>query len=151
MTKHTHRTPNVAELERNAPRQSSASGPEQAEDRYFDAILAGDAQQLEQLLTEDFLIVDVTTGAAVDQPTFIAAVRDRVLEFEHAWLVQRATRRYGDTAIIVGRTEMAGSFAGVAFAAASRYTHVLLRDPEGRWRLATAQGTRISDGEPSPE
>jgi len=38
---------------------------------------------------------------------------------------------------------MAGSFAGTAFAAASRYTHVFVRDADARWRLASAQGTQI--------
>ena len=52
-------------------------------------------------------------------------------------LVERATRRYGDTAVIVGRTEMSGSFGGATFAAASRYTHVLLR--ERRRPLASGQ------------
>jgi hypothetical protein len=42
-------------------------------------------------------------------------------------------------------TEMAGAFGGVGFAASSRYTHVLMSDGDGRWRLATAQGTSIAE------
>ena len=79
----------------------------------------------------------------VDRPSFIAALRDGLVGFERVHLVERVTRRYGDTAIIVGRTEMSGSFDGAKFAAASRYTHVLLRERDGHWRLASAQGTRI--------
>jgi hypothetical protein len=37
---------------------------------------------------------------------------------------------------------MAGSFAGAAFTAASRYTHVFVRGADTRC-LASAQGTRI--------
>jgi len=41
---------------------------------------------------------------------------------------------------------MSGAFGGVGVAASSRYTHVFVRDgDDGRWRLASAQGTRIGD------
>ena len=122
---------------------SSASGAELAEDQYFDALVAGDVERIEELLTKEFLIVDVMSGGVVDRPSFIAALRDGLVAFERVHLVERVTRRYGDTAIIVGRTDMSGSFDGARFAAASRYTHVLLRERDGRWRLASAQGTRI--------
>jgi hypothetical protein len=79
----------------------------------------------------------------VDRPSFIAALRDGLVGFERVHLVERVTRHYGDIAIIVGRTEMSGSFDGARFGAASRYTHVLLRERDGRWRLASAQGTSI--------
>ena len=125
------------------PPMSSASGAELAEDEYFEALVAGDIERIEDLLTADFLIVDVMSAAVIDRPSFIAALREGLVEFDGVQLVERLTRRYGDTAIIVGRTQMSGSFDGARFAAASRYTHVLLREQDGRWRLASAQGTRI--------
>ena len=118
---------------------------ELAEDQFFDALLAGDVAQLEEVLAEDFLIVDVMSGGVADRASFIAALRDRRLAFERVHLVERQTRRHGDTAIIVGRTEMSGSFEAASFAAASRYTHVFLRGRDGRWRLTSAPGTRIID------
>jgi ketosteroid isomerase-like protein len=124
------------------PQQTAA---EHAEDEYFDALLAGDVDRIDDLLTDDFVIVDVISGAVADREAFIAAIRDGLLVFERVHLVERLTRRHDDTAIIVGRTEMSGSFDGASFAAASRYTHVLLHDGDRRWRLATAQGTRIVD------
>jgi hypothetical protein len=33
----------------------------------------------------------------IDRTSFIAAPRDRLLEFERVHLVERLTRRYGDT------------------------------------------------------
>ena len=125
--------------------QSSASEAELAEDRFFEALVAGDVEQVEEVLAEDFLIVDIMSGGVVDRPSFIAALRDRLLEFDGVRLVERLTRHHGDAAIIVGRTEMSGSFDAASFAVASRYTHVFLRQRDGRWRLASAQGTRIVD------
>jgi ketosteroid isomerase-like protein len=122
---------------------SSAAEAELAEDQFFAALVAGDVARIDELLAEEFLIVDVMSAAVVDRSSFIAALRDGLVAFDDVHLVERLTRRYADTAIIVGRTQMSGSFGGASFAAASRYTHVLLRERDGRWRLASAQGTRI--------
>ena len=78
---------------------SSVSGAEFAEDQYFDALVAGDVERIEELLTKEFLIVDVMSGGVVDRPSFIAALRDGLVGFERVHLVERVTRRYGDTAI----------------------------------------------------
>ena len=124
---------------------SDHMSPEQADDEFFAALTAGDVSRLEPLLDERFLIVDVMSGAVADRAALLAALAERILEFGHVELIERAARHYGDTAILVGRTQMAGSFAGAAFAAASRYTHVFVRGADTRWRLASAQGTQIID------
>jgi ketosteroid isomerase-like protein len=121
------------------------SEAELAEDRFFQAILAGDAEQLERVLEHDFLIVDVMRGAVVDRASFIEAFRARSLAFDRVDVVERLSRRHGDTVIIVGRTEMSGSFSGADFAVAGRYTPRFIRDCEGQWCLTTAQGTPITD------
>ena len=115
--------------------------PEQADDEFFAALTAGDVSRLEPLLDERFLIVDIMSGAVADRAALTAALAERVLEFGRVELIERAGRHYGETAILVGRTEMAGSFAGAAFTAASRYTHVFVRGVDTRWRLASAQGS----------
>ena len=122
---------------------SDPLSPEQADDEFFDALTAGDVSRLESLLDERFLIVDVMSGGVADRAALTSALDERVLEFDSIELIERAARDYGDTAILVGRTQMAGSFAGAAFTATSRYTHVFVRGADGRWRLASAQGTPI--------
>ena len=122
---------------------SDQGSPEQVDDEFFDALTAGDVRRLEAVLDERFLIVDVMSGAVADRAALTAALDERVLEFDGVELIERAGRLYGDTAILVGRTQMAGSFAGAAFTAASRYRHVVVRGADTRWRLASAQGTRI--------
>jgi ketosteroid isomerase-like protein len=122
---------------------SDQRSPEHVDDEFFDALIAGDVGRLEPLLDKRFLIVDVMSGAVADRMALTAALGERSVEFERIELIERAARDYGDTAILVGRTEMAGSFAGAAFTAASRYTHVFVRGADTRWRLASAQGTQI--------
>src|SRR4051794_18997057 len=105
---------------------SDQRSPEQVDDDFFDALTAGDVGRLEAVLDERFLIVDVMSGAVADRMALTAALGERIVEFERIELIERAARDYGDTAILVGRAEMAGSFAGAAFTAASRYTHVFV-------------------------
>jgi ketosteroid isomerase-like protein len=124
---------------------SSRSEAERAEDQFFDALRASDVERLDQLLAQDFLVVDVISGAVIERAAFIAALRDGLLEFQRVHLIERVTREYGDVAIIVGRTDLSGSFDEASFTAASRYTHVLRRDRDGLWRLVSGQGTRIAE------
>jgi ketosteroid isomerase-like protein len=120
------------------------STPEHTDDAFFAALLAADADALDQLLAQDFLIVDVVRGGVTSRETFIAAVRDGIAAFSAIEVAERTTRGYGDAAVIVGRTTMHGAIAGEPFVVESRYTHVVVADGEG-WRLASAQGTRIAE------
>lgn len=120
------------------------SEAEAAEDAFFAALRTGDVTALEDLVDESMRLVDVNSGMVVERPAFLDALRDRTLVFDGVELVERATRRFGDTAIIVGRTEMAGSFGGTGFSVSSRYTHVFAHGQGTRWRLVNGQGTPIS-------
>jgi ketosteroid isomerase-like protein len=116
-----------------------------ADDRFFAALLAADAPALGELLADGFTIIDVIGGSVVARDPFVAAIRDRILGIQEIDVVERDARAYGDeTAIVVGRTRMAGTFAGSPFEVKSRYTHVFVL-VDGSWRLASAQGTQIAD------
>ena len=123
--------------------ESSTVEAEAAEDRFFAAILAADADRVADVLAADFVVVDVLSGGVVDRAGIIGALRDGLLVFDRVDVVERAARRYGDTVIVVGRTELAGRFSGSPFTVESRYTHVLVRESASAWRLVTAQGTPI--------
>jgi ketosteroid isomerase-like protein len=117
-------------------------GPEDADQGFFTALTGGDADALDALLTDDFLLVDVLRGDVMQRANLVGAIRDGLLRFDAIVPEEAVVRRYGDAAIVVGRTEMAGSFAQTPWRARSRYTHVFVRR-DGRWRLASAQGTPI--------
>jgi ketosteroid isomerase-like protein len=118
--------------------------PEHSDDAFFAALLAADADALDQLLAQDFLIVDVARGGVTSRDEFVAAVRSAMVRFVEIAVAERTTRGYGNTAVIVGRTMMQVTIGGTPEALASRYTHVLVRDGEV-WRLASAQGTQIAE------
>jgi len=115
-----------------------------AEERFFDALLAGDAKALDSVLASDFLLVDVMRGGEVDRTTLIDLVGSgalRFLEIDHA---PPKVRHYGDAAVANGTTKMRMRFGPDEGEAHSRYTHVFVLD-NGAWRLTSAQGTLIAD------
>jgi uncharacterized protein (TIGR02246 family) len=112
--------------------------------RFFDALLAADAASLYVLLTDDFLIVDVMSGAVHSKADFVRAIVAGVVSFTSIEPAEQQVRLWGDAAVVTGRTRMAGTFDGVPFTASSRYTHVYVRQ-DGVWRLASAQGTPLAE------
>jgi ketosteroid isomerase-like protein len=111
---------------------------------FFDALVAGDAAALGDLLAEDFVLVGVADGAVVSGADLLGAVSSGAVRFPaiQAYPDEAIVRRIGEVGIVVGRTAMA--FTGVDGTVQSRYTHVFVADPAVGWRLASAQGTPIS-------
>jgi ketosteroid isomerase-like protein len=128
--------------------QTSSRGWEDdvlAADRaFFAALVDGDGQALDRVLAEQFVLVGVNDGAVVPREVLVPLVSQGQLRFDtiEADSSEVLLRRYGSTAIVVGRTRMRWSFDQAPFRATSRYTHVFVQD-QGRWRLASSQGTPI--------
>jgi hypothetical protein len=79
--------------DQNLPR-AGTDAAQNAEDR-SSSLAAGDFGRIEDLLHEEFLIVDVMRGGVADRASFLAALRDRIVAFDRVQLVERTTRRYG--------------------------------------------------------
>ena len=119
--------------------------PLPTEDAFFNALVEGDVESLQRLLADDFVLVDVRRGAEVGRSAFLDVIAARQLEFTTLNVIERRVRRYGEVAVVVGRTAMRGDVGGEPFAAASRYTHVFERTEARDWRLVSAQGTQITE------
>lgn len=120
-----------------------------ADQRFFDALTAGDHETLAQLLAEDFLIVDIQSGSIGTREQLLGLIRSGALVFPavQAFPDEAIVRTVGDAGIVVGRTRM--HFTGpddTTFHADSRYTHVYAATGAD-WRLLSAQGTQIRVGE----
>jgi ketosteroid isomerase-like protein len=113
--------------------------PVETDRRFFAALLAADRAALSELLTDDFVIIDVMQGNEIPRAAFLDAVTSGQVVFDAIDLVESRVRRYGDVAVVTGRTEMRGRVGTAPWAVRSRYTHVYVAD-----RLASAQGTAIA-------
>jgi hypothetical protein len=119
-----------------------------ADARFFAALVGADGEALDRLLHEDFVLVDVMSGSVIPKADLVPLVASGRLGFEAIGPdgEEPLVRFFGATAVVVGRTRMAGRFDGAAFAARSRYTHVFVTDPAryGQdWVLVSAQGTAL--------
>jgi ketosteroid isomerase-like protein len=117
--------------------------PLSADHNFFTALITADVGALQEILVDDFVLVDVMQGAEVSKEAFLAVVGSGQVKFDVIIPEDCRVRRYDDTAIVNGRTLLRGRLGDVEFSARSRYTHVFL-EQDGHWRLASAQGTPIS-------
>lgn len=120
-----------------------------ADAAFFAALMTGDVARLEQVLSDDFLIVDVQAGNVSARRDFIDFVASKQVVFDEITTVpDEAIVRLltEDVTIVIGRTAMRFTTPdGSGFTGCSRYTHVFLRDRTGRWQLVSAQGTGLGD------
>jgi ketosteroid isomerase-like protein len=116
--------------------------PSAADRRFFRALLDANLEALDDLLTPDFLLIDVARGGEVGKEALLAAIRTGQISFERIDAAEPRVRVHGTAAIVTGRTAMSGRTGNAPFSAHSRYTHVFVV-ADGRWRLASAQGTSI--------
>lgn len=114
---------------------------------FFTALLEPSVEDLDRILTDDFVLIDVMSGSEMSRAVLLELVGSGQLDFHAIEPAETRVRLYGATAVVTGRTEMSGRFDGTPFRARSRYTHVFV-EQSWRWRLAAAQGTPIA---PEPE
>lgn len=117
------------------------------EDRFFQALLRGDPVGLAGVLAPDFLLIDVMTGSEIPGPVLVDLVGSGQLQFQSVDRIDARVRLYGGAAVVTGQTRMHGRYGEQQFQTHSRYTHVYVQGPGG-WRLASAQGTPISEAQP---
>jgi uncharacterized protein (TIGR02246 family) len=124
--------------------QADDRGPREADQRFFAALRAGDAKALDDLLADDFMLIDVLRGGEIPRAALLEAVAGAMVRFESIEVLETRVRRHGNAAIVTGRTAMQGRAGDQAWSVRSRYTHVFV-EQSGRWRLVAAQGTPIAD------
>lgn len=122
---------------------AEVSGAVEADQAFFAALIGGDADTLERMLSPDFVLVDVMRGGEVPRGDLIAAVGGGLLRFEAFTPTEVKERRHGSTAIVSGRTEIVGWMAEAPYQVKSRYIHVYV-EQDGRWLMVSAQGTPIA-------
>ena len=111
------------------------------ERRFFNGLIAN-VETVEDLMSDDSLLIDVLSGSEVTKGELIAVLRSGQLKFEKIKPLDSRVRFYQDTALVTGSTEMSGRFGNDPFSVLSRYTHVYVKVQES-WRLVSAQGTQI--------
>jgi hypothetical protein len=122
---------------------SAPTDPLAADRRFFDLLLAANAEGLSDLLAESFQLIAVGTGELVSKSEFVDALATGLLRFHSISPTHTQVRTYGDSAIVTGRTEMTVTMGTHWSKVQSRYSHVYVNQGAS-WRMVLAQGTPIA-------
>ena len=99
----------------------------------------------DQILADDFIIIDVMRGAVTSKSEILQAVQSNLVRFEEIEVVDSHPRLYGKAAVVTGSTRMAIRVGEeTTFEVRSRYTHVYC-ESEGAWRLYRLRVRRIAE------
>src|SRR5690242_19444824 len=91
-----------------------------AEHRFFTAHVDARMNTLEDVLADDFLLIEVMGGAEIARADLLAVVGSGDLRFLSIEPEGSRVRLYGTTAVVTGATRMEGRFGEVPFVAHSR-------------------------------
>ena len=108
---------------------------ELAESQLLTALQRGDLAVAGELLRDDFLIT--TAGwmpDPVDKSTWLAGLADR-MTLDTFTLRLTASRRFGDTAVVLVESDQGGTHDGTPFSMTFRYTDTWVLE-DGSWQLA---------------
>jgi ketosteroid isomerase-like protein len=111
---------------------------------------AGDSDQLETLLTEDFTAVG-PLGFILPKQAWLARHRSGDLKYQDFSVTEVQVRPLGDdAAVVTARNNTRGSHQGHPIPEAVRASLVLTREPAGGWRLTAAHLSFIAGTSGAP-
>lgn len=105
------------------------------------AIVRKDRAAIEANMAEDFRQID-GAGNVETKKSFVDGLVDPDLVIAPYTVEDFEIRRYGDVALLSGRTEMHGTYRKEAFTSRYRYIDIYVRGPSG-WRIVSVQISKI--------
>src|SRR5947209_353698 len=106
------------------------------------AILRGDFDYLDRLLSDDFLVT-FPNGTVGGKAEYIEGQRSGRIVMTASTHDQERFKVYGDAAVITGRSTLTLQVNGREQPIVIRYTHVYAKQ-DGRWRMVVQHSTPIS-------
>lgn len=113
------------------------SSPLATQRQFFDSLISSDRPSLDQLLADDFVLIDVMGGPEITKPDLLKTLGSGELKFEAIEPADTRVRIYGHAAVITGRMRIGGRVEQMPFVVRSRYTYLFVQQQE-RWRLVSA-------------
>ena len=104
-------------------------------------IVRKDRSAIAANMADDFRQIR-SDGSIVDKATFLRDITSPDLVIDPYTVEDFSVRVYGDTALLCGRTQMTGRYAGEAFESHYRYIDIYVRR-DGRWFVCSVQTTPI--------
>ena len=139
---------------KQASRKSAESEVLKAVDKFYDAFLAGDVETVKRMTAEDYLQTDVN-GNIQDKSAWLAEyylpIVERMKTGKWKWDVFERkdiqVRRYGNVAVLIGRTTF--KFSDDAKASEIRFTQVWVKR-HGNWQRAVYHNAWLPEPSQNP-
>jgi ketosteroid isomerase-like protein len=112
------------------------------EDEFARAVASNDADALDGILADDWIIVD-PDGSILEKAHFLGVIKSGVLVHESMESTDLRVRLYGNTAVVTGLTTTKGKFMGQDFASCERATDIFVKQTD-RWQCVFTQLTRFA-------
>ena len=106
-------------------------------DRRFFSALAGQPLVLDELLADEFLLIDVFNGTEITKSALVTAIRSGELKFDEINLIDQRVRCDDDRAVVTGWTKMQGRCGDESFEVSGRYTHFYAKKLGDEWQLVS--------------
>jgi ketosteroid isomerase-like protein len=118
---------------------------DQLENVWRDAVLQRNAAAMDLLLAADYIAI-TPNGTMQTREETLANLRAGAVHLKSLEMTDRRVRFYGKTALVTCKTEVDGTTPGGEISGSYRYTHVYVRDAQGKWKIVSFEANRI--GEP---
>ncbi len=112
------------------------------ENEFARAVAGNDADALDRLLADDWIIVE-PDGGIIDKARFLGVIRSDALSHESMESTDPKIRVYGNTAVVTGLTTSKGKFMGQDFTSCERATDIFVKQAD-RWQCVFTQLTRFT-------
>lgn len=112
------------------------------ENEFARAVASNDADALDRLLADDWIIVE-PDGGMIGKAQFLGVIRSGALSHESMESTELRIRVYGNTAVVTGVTTSKGKFMGQDFTSCERATDIFVKQAD-RWRCVFTQLTRFT-------
>ena len=112
------------------------------ENEFARAVASNDADALDRLLADDWIIVE-PDGGMIGKAQFLGVIRSGALSYESMESTDPKIRVYGNTAVVTGVTTSKGKFMGQDFISCERATDIFVKQAD-RWRCVFTQLTRFT-------
>ncbi|MEK6407768.1 MAG: nuclear transport factor 2 family protein [Acidobacteriota bacterium] len=124
-----------------AKRQTGGVASEltQIEHRLVKAWLDGDRKTVDSILAADWPVIDLT-GHVLTKAQVMQELGSGERKIESGSADDLNVRVFGDTAVVTGRSVLAGSYQGKRASVTQRFTDVFVKR-DGRWQAVASQGT----------
>lgn len=110
-------------------------------DDWDKAIVRKDRAAIEANMSDDFRQID-GDGDIVGKAEFVRELLSDDLTIRPYTVEDLDVRIYGETALVSGRTRMAGAYKGKPFLSHYRFIDIYVRK-DGQWRIVSVQITRL--------